>query len=81
MASFGFGELPDAGGTDVFSARKRGKPAASDNGEKRGVEMPDGQDHRLKLPRGQIPTGMRGKVDEALKKNLPTSFTKPNTLR
>ena len=73
MASFGFGELPDAGGTDVFSARKRGKPHKSH--EPRN-EMPEDQDSRLKLPRGQLPVGNRGKIEAEVKKNLPTNMMK-----
>ena len=40
------------------------------------TEMPADNDPRLKLARGVLPQGTRGKVDEQLKKNLPTDVAK-----
>ena len=95
MASFGIGELPDGGGSEVYNARRGpGKenrqlhpywPIISTNfrttvSGKRAKEMPAeipaDNDPRLKLARGVLPQGTRGKVDEKVKKSLPTESAK-----
>ena len=89
MASFGIGELPDGGGSEVYNARRGpGKylipfffqifePKFSGKRAKEmPAEIPADNDPRLKLARGQLPQGTRGKVDEKIKKNLPTESAK-----
>ena len=80
MATFGFGELPDAGGSEVFTARRRG--AKHELVEEQKDEMPEGQDSRLKLPRGQIPTGNRGKIENKIAKTqmMTSGVTEANPL-
>ena len=79
MATFGFGELPDAGGSEVFTARRRGKHALEETRD--DPDVPEGQDSRLKQPRGQLPTGNRGKIESKIAKTqMMTSGTAENPL-
>ena len=79
MATFGFGELPDAGGSEVFTARRRGKHALEETRD--DPDVPEGQDSRLKQPRGQLPTGTRGKIESKIAKTqMMTSGTAENPL-
>ena len=79
MATFGFGELPDAGGSEVFTARRRGKHALEESRD--DPDVPEGQDSRLKQPRGQLPTGNRGKIESKIAKTqMMTSGTAENPL-
>ena len=78
MATFGFGELPDSGGADVFSAGR--KPVGrADKPSLKPVDS-DANDPRLKQPRGELPRGTRSQVQQAVIQNLPTSAlpTGPN---
>lgn len=79
MATFGFGELPDAGGSEVFTARRRGKHALEETRDE--PDVPEGQDSRLKQPRGQLPTGNRGKLESKIAKTqMMTSGTTENSI-
>ena len=40
------------------------------------AEIPADNDPRLKLARGVLPQGTRGKLDEKVKKSLPTESAK-----
>mgnify|MGYP000390253727 CR=1 FL=1 len=72
MATFGFGELPDSGGADVFSAGRK-QVGRTDKAPLKPVEPPEAQDPRLKQPRGELPRGSRGQVAQSAMQNLPTS--------
>ena len=56
MSAFGFGELPDSGGSGNTGTKKPVKSLAPRNTE-------DDHDHRLKQPRGELPRGTRGKAE------------------
>ena len=67
MATFGFGELPDSGGSDPFSGRKLG------GGNREATEKVVAEnDFRLKQPRGELPRGTRRQLPENAMKNMPT---------
>ena len=44
-------------------------------------EIPSDNDPRLKLARGQLPQGSRGKLSEKVKKDMPTESVKTSVVR
>lgn len=77
MATFGFGELPDAdGNAGLGLGRKRPQGGP----KKTPLENFIPSDSRLKQPRGELPKGARGALNQAALQNLPTNIltSQPN---